>query len=58
MSTSVELTFTAKVGPKFRPSMPNEATGLVAGYKEMDTEMPVVGRDTIVSLIPVQESQR
>ena len=44
----------AGVGYRY-PTLRSEAGGLVARYQEVHTE--VVGRDTVVSLIPVKDSQ-
>ena len=44
----------AGVGYQY-PTLRSEAGGLVARYQEVHTE--VVGRDTVVSLIPVKENQ-
>ena len=44
----------AGVGYQY-PTLRSESGGLVARYKELHTE--VVGRDTVVSLIPVKENQ-
>jgi len=44
----------AGVGYQY-PTLQSEDGGLVARYQEVHTEL--VGRDTVVSLIPVKENQ-